>query len=422
MITIKILLLCGVVSVVGLCGCGDSTPAPSSHFVERAAPLPAPTMAGAAPTFKPSVADLAVGFRVARSLEVPFYNDNIRSFVFSTDGKTVAGVGRGWPPQNAVGATDDTLVFLYDTTSGTLIKRLWMPAEPQTFLGFTIRAKWSPDRKYFAAWGTEESDIPTSLGLWEVASGRFRALSDPQMSVTAASWTRDSRLLVARATSSAAVSHGAARKCEMVIYSESGEKVLETVDLGERSVLSIEDSPKGAPLLLVVAPFGNQRVDGDPTYQSSICRWNNEAMSAPLMEFPPGDFYFGAAFGQSKVGLCGIRQSALANKIALYTLTDLNQNLVVWQKEMAGRDFSQEVQFSPDEKQLWALALSVQGFFWLDTTNGALSPTRTEQFPFYSRDGKKMARLLPVPVRQPTGYPHLKGTKPHLQIAELLKR
>ena len=34
-------------------------------------------------------------FRVARTLELPYYNDTISSFVFSPDGKTVAGVGRG---------------------------------------------------------------------------------------------------------------------------------------------------------------------------------------------------------------------------------------------------------------------------------------------------------------------------------------
>ena len=82
-------------------------------------------------------------FHVARTLELPYYSDYIRKFAFAPDGKIVAGVGGGWGGR--------CIVFLFDATTGILLKRLVASNYDEGFDDFV----WSPDGKFIAAWFSE---------------------------------------------------------------------------------------------------------------------------------------------------------------------------------------------------------------------------------------------------------------------------
>lgn len=347
-------------------------------------------------------------FRVTHTLEKAFYNDSVSGFVFSPDGNKVAAFGFGYPNSDGSGNTRG-MVFIYDAQTGDFLKRLVYSNALTVFGGAFDRVIWSPDGKYIAAWRLSEGQ-PTPLFVWDVNTGDVTGQFDTaQWAINTAAWTPSGELLVARQSPQPPRVH------HVLVCSRDGGAIRKTIDLGSASVLAIETASSGDPRMLVLTVVAGKPISGEGPYQSSICTWNGDALSAPLLTFPIVDVYIGAAFGKNIVALCGVNQAESDAKArALYALVNTQTQGVVWQKAISPRNFALELWLSPDEMQIWPHSMNYPNHLVLDARTGASSVVLPDDFVFFSPDGKRLLRRLQ------TAAPG--ATKPHLPIAELLER
>lgn len=349
-------------------------------------------------------------FRVTRTLESVFYSDSVSEFAFSPDGKMIAGVGGGIPKVDFSGGDLRGLVFLYDATTGKLLKRIAASSAQKVQSRYFQRVSWSPDGKYLAAWsGASDTGAASSLFVWDVQRGQLTCeLKDGKTAISAAAWGPSGELLVSRsAFLPSPVS-------QMVICSRNGATIRKIVNLGKRSVGAIETATTGAPRMLVMSIAAGQPVAGELPRQCSVCRWRNDALSAPLVNFPVGDAYFDAAFGKNIVALCGIRQFAKSGQPALFVLANTQTKRIVWQKQQPSIKFSERLWLSPDERQIFPKPHDQLNGIKLNARTGASFPLGANDFLIFSPNGKRILRRLQTEV------PGAK--KPHLPIAELLER
>ena len=152
--------------------------APTSVAVNEltAVPITAATPSADGKSAKSGAAFDVKQFKVARTLELPAYNDTISGFAFSPDGKTVAGMGRGQIISKTEGG-ERGVVFLFDVKSGALLKRLASQALPnaQGYGPSFDRAIWSSDGKFVAAWNVDSSGPGGALCVWDIGSGQRTA-------------------------------------------------------------------------------------------------------------------------------------------------------------------------------------------------------------------------------------------------------
>lgn len=347
-------------------------------------------------------------FRVMHTLEKAFYNDSISGFVFSPGGKLIAGFGVGYPTSDAAD-NPRGMVFIYDAQTGELLKRLVFSKAPTVFGGAFDKAVWSPDGKSIAAWRVSSGQA-TPLFVWDVESEKVTGQFDaPQWAISAAAWMPSGELLVARQTPQPP------KFSQVLVCSPDGATIRKTIILGNTSVLAIETASSGDPRMLVVTVVAGKPISGEGPYQSSICTWSSDALSAPLLTFPVSDTYIGAAFGKNIVALCGVNQAeSVSEQGALYTLANTQTKSIVWQKVTSVRDFAQELWLSRDETQIWPHSMNYPNHLVFDARTGTSALVLPNDFLIFSPDEKRILRFLTTAVPG--------AQKPHLPIAELLER
>ena len=409
-------------SVLLLSGCKNtkqmaSEPAPQR--ITEATPIIQATpsangeaaVSGVAPKKLKSVSVFDINkFHLARTLELPYYNDEISGFVFSPDGKTVAGVGRGRILSNTEGG-ERGVVFLFDVKSGALLKRLASDALPAANgLGPSFdRAAWSPDGKSVVAWNTDSGGgTGRSLCVWDIEIGQRTAVfRNARLSVTNAAWMNDGLLLVARSD----ITGNLNINSQLMICNGQTGQINNVYDLGNKSVASIHVPHEGLPQLLVLTKIGERKASGDFLVQSSVRSFSAGALSQPLIQFKPGEAFLSAAFSEDgRVALSGIEQGNPDPTAALYALGDVNARQIVWQSKKDPIDFSLELSLSPDNSQFFACTLSIRDDLSFEMANGK---SLSSEYPFFAPDGKRFVRLAEGGKR---------GQKPNLKIAEIWER
>ncbi len=391
---------------------------PTAIAVTEAAPS-AKTKLGASKvaTKKPKVGkafDLKQ-FHLARTLELPYYSDSIGKFAFSPDGKTVAGVGYGLGKINGI-TNLCSIVFLFDATTGVLLKRLVASNRDEGFNSFV----WSPDGNSMAAWYSQPVGRFKTLCVWNVKSGQVTArFSTLKWAVSNAAWMNSSSLLVARSYSA----DGLTSYGQLMICNGRTGRVNNVYDLGEQSVASIRVPKRGAPQLLILQTVGEKKIYRERDVQSSIRTFRAGALGPRLIQFKAGEAFFTAAFAQDgRVALSGVQQGATA---AIYAVGDLKAGKIVWQNTQVKRQrfyVSSDIALSPNEQQFRARTSQIYPDLIFDMANGKSLPAPTKLSPFFAHDGKRFVRLLNSVKRTPSGQYVPDGQKPHLKIAEIWER
>lgn len=387
----------------------------------RVAPPLAPRRVRAVPVApniivrRPLLASLRV-YKKRRTLELPFYSDAIYGFAFSPDGKTLAGIGSGIGLTTPAGkhwlSKYNCAVFLFDVKTGLLKKRLLILTNG--YISVLRRVIWSPDGKFVAALHTESDSIPSPIAVWNARSGQLTAqIQEAKWDVTAAGWTADGTLFVAHASKGAPFAAS-----QMLLCSSDGATIRKTISLGNRTVIDMNTRFGGPPRLLVWSKVGQNVAEHEPIVQSSICHWENDALSAPLVQLPAGDLALGAGFSQHFATLWNFHQFSQANGWFL-TLVDLKAKRIVWEKWVKPATITPAIQFSKDGQRIW-VGGSFRGNVVMNTKTGAFSGVNSNDFPTFSKDEKYFVR----PLEQFTGWGNAvaRGTKPHLAIAELWEK
>lgn len=361
-------------------------------------------------------------FHVVRTLELPVYNDSISGFVFSPDGKTVAGVGRGAIVDKVEGG-ERGVVFLFDVKTGALLKRLATEAKPEArgFGPSVDRAVWSPNGKLVAAWNVDSSGVGGALHVWNVASGQRAAVfRNPTMSVTNAAWADNSSLLVARNDPTNSLSING----QLMICNGLTGQVNSVYDLGNKSVASIHVPLGGTPQLLVLESVGPPKTTREPDVQSSIRAFDAGVLGPPSIQFKRGEAFLAAAFAEDgRVALSGVEQSETGPVAALYAVGDTKTGQIVWQIKKPATDFSLAIALYADEKQFWARTPMIRkDDLVFEMSNGKSLSAPTGTFPFFAPDGKRFVRLLNSGKYSSSGQLMPDGQKPHLKIAQIYER
>jgi len=351
-------------------------------------------------------------YHVTHVLERAFYSDGIGHFFFLPDGRTLVGLGAGFPQRVLSGEETRPLLFFFDTRTGAETKRVsFLNGRTARGRQYWDRAILSPDGRLIASWGVSNNGETTSLLIIDIAQGRVVSQFDePNWGIRAAAWDSSGELLVARYTSVPT------RHLQMLVCSHDGTSIRKTINLPNIFVMEMETTTRGAPRALVTCSTKRRASNGDPLAQCSIRQWRNDALSAPIMKFPVGEFYLDAAFGKNTVALCGFDQlyRAGADKGAVYTLADTKRKRIVWRKQMPTRYISQQLWLSPEEQRIWPAQAMRKKPFVLDIRTGASSTVGPDDFLIFSPDGKRILRRLTTEVPG--------AQKPHLPIAELLQR
>ena len=382
---------------------------------ENTASIAAATPGESSESAKSKVAFDMKQFKVARTLELPYYKDTISGFVFSPDGKTVAGAGHG----AAIGdknIAERGIVFLFDADSGKLLRRLAAPAPPGSTATYFDRALWSPDGKFVAAWNPDHSSNTVSLCVWDAQSGK-RTLwsSNLRWGVSAVAWTRDGSLLVGR---SQTIDTTSTQGQLMVCDGQQGQ-IKSIFDLGAQVVSWIGVPQQGPPQMLVLKQIGGDRKTQGPLYQSSLRQWLGNAWSQPVLQFKPNEIFWGGAIAQNGIiALSGVEQSdknpSWGDTIqSLFVLGDLKTGKIVWRKTRAPMDMTMEMALSPDEKQIFARVMTVRPKLVFQVSDGAVSSMPNSEYPIFAPNGKRFLRVTDLENR---------GQKPHLKIAEIWER
>ena len=363
-------------------------------------------------------------FHVARTLELPYYDDSISGFAFAPDGKTVAGAGRG-AAIGDVNVAERGVVFLFDATDGKLLRRLAAPPLSESHLAYFDRALWSPDGKLVAAWNPDHApENKVALCVWDRASGRRTAFfSDEKWSVSAAAWARDGTLLVARSNNAAPLT---AQGQLMICDGRTGE-IHSLFDLEDRVVTWIGVPQQGPPHLLVSKQIAGDGATQSPLFQSSVRQWLGNAWSQPLLQLNPNEIFLGAAFGPDDLlALTGVEQSGNTRNWgdsihALFLMAHLKTGEIVWQKTRNPMDICIEMALSPDEKQIFARVMTIRPKLVFEVSDGAVSSLPNRNYPIFAPDGKRFLRQLDrVTGSDLTSLPS--GKKPNLKIAQIYER
>jgi hypothetical protein len=364
---------------------------------------------------RPLLASLRI-YKKRRTLELPFYSDHIRQWAFSPDGKTLAGVGDGIGLTTPAGKKwlrgYSCVVFLFDVKTGRLKRRLLVFTN--NLISGYDRVVWSRDGRFVAALRADSNVTPTPLAVWNARSGQLTAqIREANWNVTAANWTSGGTLLVARANIGVPFAAG-----EMLLCSSNGAAIRKKISLGHRYVTHIDTRFSGSPRLLVWARVGQNVAEQLPIVQSSICRWEKDSLGAPLVQLPVGDLAFGVAFSQNFAALSSFRQMSQLNA-SFVTLADLKSKRIVWKRQVTSANISPAMQFSKDGKRIW-VGGNYRDAVVMNTRSGAFSGVNAADFPTFSGDEKYFVR----PLEQFTGFGNaiLRGTKPHLAVAELWEK
>ena len=363
-------------------------------------------------------------FHLARTLELPYYNDYVTEFAFAPDGKTVAGAGHGYVFSASEGG-ERGVVFLFDVKSGALLKRLASkPLYSSSGYGPNLdRVIWSPDGKSVAAWnvdssGSEPGGAP--LCVWDVESGkRTAAFRSANWLITTAAWMRDGSLLVAR--NNQPKPDNLAAEGQLIICDGRTGQINKVYDLGKQAVAAMDVPQQGAARLLILKSVGKPKTYNGPDLQSYLCLFDAGVLSQPLLQFKVREAYFVAAFAQNGlVALAGFEQLEQDDPngigAALYAVVDLKTGKIVWQTKRKSIDFSYKIVLLPGEKKLRAFTVNRHDDFVFDMKTGKTSVapnTDRRQFPFFAPDGKRFVRTTEFKNR---------GQKPNLKIAEIWER
>ncbi len=434
----KRIFWCLGASALWLSGCNNanqtvSEPAPQK--ITEAAPTSAAVnentaaMAAATPSAGAKLTKRVEGvaafdvkqFKVARTLELPNYNDQIWGFVFSPDGKTVAGFGRGRIISKTEGG-ERGVAFLFDVKSGALLKRLASDALPnaQGSGPNFDRAIWSPGGKFLAAWNVDSSGSGGALCVWDVGSGKRTAVfRNFRLSVTNAAWMNDGSLLVARYDPTGNLNINGQL---MVCNGQTGQ-INNVYDLEDKSVASIHVPKQGLPQLLILQSVGEKRSDREPDVQGSIRSFGAGTLGGPTLQLPIRHAFLSAAWSDDgRVALSGIEQGNSDPVAGVYAVGNWKTGKIAWQNKRAPSDFSLQISLLPDEKHFWARTSLVGDDIIFDMASGQSSSAPTKQFPFFAPDGKRFVRLLDSGKHAPNGQLLPNGQKPHLKIAEIWER
>jgi len=347
-------------------------------------------------------------YRVTNVMEKAFYLDQPTRFMFSPDGKTIIAIGTGYEDKVQLGnGATVSLIFVFDAQTGDEIKRFPYTAGRRFNNPGFDNAVLSPDGKFIAIW-FNGTPITSALLVVDLEDGQIVAQHEElKWSTGAAAWTASGELLVARNRV------WPQKGGHMLICSHDGSTIRKTVDLGDRAVTAIETT-QSIPRMLVLDEAKAQiaSVYVRPPVESSICSWQNDSLSAPIVRFPVKDVYFNAAFGKDVVALCGradLRGIHQSVQQALYAVADTKRGRIMWQKRLPPQQFSDQLQFSLDRRKILP-----QQKFVLDARTGASSPASANDFVVFSPDEKHILRFVTTAVPG--------ATKPHLPIAELLER
>ena len=363
-------------------------------------------------------------FHLARTLELPYYNDTISSLVFSPDGKTIAGAGRG-AALDSKNIAERGIVFLFDVKSGKLLRRLAAPTTGSHITYFD-RAIWSPDGKFVAGWNPDHAtDNAISLCVWDAQSGQRTAwFNNPQWGVSAVAWARDGSLLVARSQ----VTDLTSTQGQLMVCDGQHGQIKSIFDLGAQVVSWIGIPQQGPPQMLVLKQIGGDGKTQAPLYQSSLRQWLGSAWSQPVFQLKPNAVFWGAAFvPDNLIALSGFEQSDNSKNWGepirnFYILSDLKTRKIIWQKTREPLDMSTELSLSPDAKQIFARVMTIRPKLIFNVSNGATSSLPMSDFPFFAPDGKRFVRLLDSGKHAPNGQLLPDGKKPNLKIAEIWER
>ena len=363
-------------------------------------------------------------FKIARTLELPYYRDGVHYFAFSPDGKTLAGAGQGYVFSASEGG-ERGVVFLFDAKSGALLKRLASkPLSNSSGYGPNLdRVIWSPDGKSVAAWnvdsyGSEAGGAP--LCVWDVESGkRTAAFRSANWVIATVAWMRDGSLLVAR-NNQPKPGNLAVEGQLMVCNGRTGQ-INNVYDLGKQSVAAMNVPQQGMARLLILKSVGEPKTYNGPDLQSYVCLFDDGVLSQPLLQFKVREVYFASAFAQNGlVALAGFEQLEQDDPngigAALYAVVDLKTGKIVWQTKRKSIDFSYKIVLLPGEKKLRAFTVNRHDDFVFDMKTGKTSVapnTDRRQFPFFAPDGKRFVRTTDFKNR---------GQKPNLKIAEIWER
>ena len=417
-------------SALLLSGCNSanqSVSEPAPQNITEAAPTSADANANAGAiaaattgeTRKPAKSEVAFDvkqFKVARTLELPYYKDTISGFAFSPDGKTIAGAGHG-VALGEKNIAERGIVFLFDAANGKLLRRLAAPSQSESTAAYFDRVLWSPDGKFVVAWNPDHApDNVISLCVWDVQSGK-RTLwsSNLRWGVSAVAWARDGSLLVGR---SQTINSTSTQGQLMVCDGQQG-KIKSIFDLGDQVVSWIGVPQQGPPQLLVLKQIAGDGKTQSPLYQSSLRRWLGNAWSQPILQFKPNEIFWGGAIAQNgMIALSGVEQS---NKTpiwgdtirSVFLLGDLKTGKIVWRKNRAPMDMTMEMALSPDEEQIFARVMTVRPKLVFQVSNGAVSSVPNSKYPIFAPNGKRFLRITDLGNR---------GQKPHLKTAEIWER